>query len=334
MGFFQKRHGEAGKPGGRAVYHHVPSIGATSNGRSAAGASGFTRFMDKLENNIWLMIGTTLGVTALILGWWLVSDQVPDGIRVFDRPEQTDTFYRPAVERLAVQLAGLLERVEMLTDSANELEAKLIRARALADSVSSSAQRAASTASTQPELDKAMRVVNAMAPPAAGQTTREPATDLTVSSLETKTASAAVGTTDTFFSQVSDDESQDRWAAHADFVEGRQRPNGHGVDGPPRTAEVTEYGAPASKHQNPVNEPRVGPWVINLTSSPSESDAHRFAANAQSRGIETRLQQVMVRGRYYWRVQTAGFSTAAEAQDYGATVKEVLGLQDVWIMQR
>jgi cell division septation protein DedD len=86
--------------------------------------------------------------------------------------------------------------------------------------------------------------------------------------------------------------------------------------------------------QQPVKQPAEGHWVINLASSPSQADAERFAAKARSRGIETRQQQVSVKGKHYWRVQTTGFSTAAEAQTYAGTVRETLGLKDVWITTR
>ncbi|MGB5259536.1 MAG: SPOR domain-containing protein, partial [Gammaproteobacteria bacterium] len=79
---------------------------------------------------------------------------------------------------------------------------------------------------------------------------------------------------------------------------------------------------------------KEGKWIINLASLSSKADADHFAEKAQSRDIETKQQQVTVKGKQYWRVQIAGFSTAVEAKVYAVTAKERLGLKDVWIMRR
>ncbi len=78
----------------------------------------------------------------------------------------------------------------------------------------------------------------------------------------------------------------------------------------------------------------TGPWVINLVSSPSKSDADRLEEKARSSDIQTQQQQVTVKGKQYWRVQITGFSTAGEARIYADTAMEKLGLKDVWIMKR
>lgn len=79
---------------------------------------------------------------------------------------------------------------------------------------------------------------------------------------------------------------------------------------------------------------KEGKWIINLVSLSRKVDADRFVEKAQSKDIETKQQQVTVKGKQYWRVQIAGFSTAAEAKVYAVTAKEKLGLKDVWIMTR
>jgi cell division septation protein DedD len=79
---------------------------------------------------------------------------------------------------------------------------------------------------------------------------------------------------------------------------------------------------------------KEGAWIINLASLSSKADADRFVKKARSRNIETTQQQVTVKGKPYWRVQIAGFSTAVEARSYAVTAKEKLGLRDVWITTR
>ena len=98
-------------------------------------------------------------------------------------------------------------------------------------------------------------------------------------------------------------------------------------------AAVNATQAPVAGHL-PVTSAQQGQWVVNLASSPSQADANRFAAMARSRGIETQQQQVTVKGKDYWRVQTTGFPTAAEAQTYAGTVREKLELPNVWITRR
>ena len=83
-----------------------------------------------------------------------------------------------------------------------------------------------------------------------------------------------------------------------------------------------------------ANEDTEGTWIINLVSLSRKADADSFAEKAQSKDIETKQQQVTVKGKQYWRVQIAGFLTAVEANDYAVTAKEKLGLKDVWIMRR
>ena len=99
-------------------------------------------------------------------------------------------------------------------------------------------------------------------------------------------------------------------------------------------ATVIEYQEPASSERPVVRMDNTGPWVINLVSSPSKSDADRLEEKARSSDIQTQQQQVTVKGKQYWRVQITGFSTAGEARIYADTAMEKLRLKDVWIMKR
>ncbi len=77
-----------------------------------------------------------------------------------------------------------------------------------------------------------------------------------------------------------------------------------------------------------------GAWVINLASLTSKDAADRFAVSAQSKGIQTELTRVTVKGKEYWRIQLTNFPTAKEARSYAGSVKEKLGLKDIWISRR
>jgi hypothetical protein len=76
-----------------------------------------------------------------------------------------------------------------------------------------------------------------------------------------------------------------------------------------------------------------GPWVINLLSSPSKSEADRFTERARKQGIPAEQSSVMLKGRMRYRVQLTGFQTARQASDDAGPVKEALGLKNVWIFR-
>ena len=99
-------------------------------------------------------------------------------------------------------------------------------------------------------------------------------------------------------------------------------------------AATSERPDPDTKKQSAASEKRNGPWIINLVSSSIKTDADRLAQKARSMGIQTEQQQVIVKGKQYWRVQITGFSTEEAASAYSYNAKEKLGLKDVWIMKR
>jgi len=88
------------------------------------------------------------------------------------------------------------------------------------------------------------------------------------------------------------------------------------------------------KMQEPEDHGHSGAWAINLASLPRKADAEKFAANAYSKGVAAEIDQVMVSGETFWRVQVPGFSSADEAQAKIDEVQEELGLKDVWIVRR
>jgi type II secretory pathway predicted ATPase ExeA len=77
-----------------------------------------------------------------------------------------------------------------------------------------------------------------------------------------------------------------------------------------------------------------GRWAINLVTLQRKVDAEHFAQKANSKGVEAEINQVTVRGKKYSRVQVPGFSSPAEARTKANEVQNMLGLKDVWIVQR
>lgn len=93
--------------------------------------------------------------------------------------------------------------------------------------------------------------------------------------------------------------------------------------------------APVSAAEGPQQEPaRTGAWVINLVSLSNQADAERFVAKAGSLGIATEPYAATVKGKRVWRVQVSGFASAADAKSKAGSIKERLGLKDIWVSRR
>jgi hypothetical protein len=80
--------------------------------------------------------------------------------------------------------------------------------------------------------------------------------------------------------------------------------------------------------------PGQGPWVINLASIQDKDAADRFAARAKSKGITVEQNNVIFKGRKFWRIQVTGFLTSNEANAYAASTRKKLGLKETWVMKR
>jgi hypothetical protein len=311
----------------------VTSTGGLRRPGGNARGSGIKRFIDMLDYNLWLLSGLAVGIAALMITWWIVSGQGPGGtplpamlrhessqteaavnpaIDRQDGPRRVDASGSPTIDRLQEQLTALNDRLEMLTDSIAYLESKLIRAHVLTDSIITAEQKHGASISAGQQVNTNAARFEENPPPAAapGQTTGH-----TGLAGMPRQAPGELGTPGT------------------GRVAGAQSNTGQRPRDATGTVAVTESRTSVSQKQSAIN-PAGGPWVINLSSSPSKADADRFAAKARSLGIETQQQQVSVKGKRYWRVQTAGFSTADEAQAYAGTVSGKLGLKDVWITKR
>ena len=113
------------------------------------------------------------------------------------------------------------------------------------------------------------------------------------------------------------------------------RPSSGGTASDPSVASAAmEHQPPSIKNGAAAKKSKNGPWVINLVSTSSKTDADRLSKKALSKDIQTEQQQITVKGTRYWRVQITGFSTAEDAKAYADTAKAQLGLKDAWIMKR
>jgi hypothetical protein len=60
----------------------------------------------------------------------------------------------------------------------------------------------------------------------------------------------------------------------------------------------------------------------------------QFAARAQAQDINVVISEARVNGRHYWRLQIPGFDSSADAKSHAESVKQVLGIQEVWILKK
>jgi hypothetical protein len=322
---------------------HGSTLPAGSGHRKGSAFSyGIKRLFSMLDNNLWLLSGMAVGLATLVIAWWIASDQWAGRARLHGpdplESGQADVAGSLGIEKLEQQLTALNERMKMLTDSITYLESKLIRAHVIVDSIITAERKHASSISPeQPATSTAVQVVETLPPSAAGQTAGEEgvaetprpvSAELTATPQNATVSAAARATTERPPVRQPTTKALPKApdAPGADTMTDTQS----SID----TVKVAVHQVPISKKTPATNPSKGGAWVINLTSSPSQIDADRFAAKAHSMGIETQQQQVTVKGTQYWRVQTTGFSTAAEAQVYAGTVRKILGLKNTWITRR
>lgn len=79
---------------------------------------------------------------------------------------------------------------------------------------------------------------------------------------------------------------------------------------------------------------RKGAWVINLISSPDKTYVENFSRESGAAKHEAVLNSATVNGKVYWRLQITGFESAAAAGKHAESVKQALGVKDVWIFKQ
>jgi hypothetical protein len=294
-----------------------------------------SRFFTLQYNNLWFMLGMVMFISAVILVWLVVTNerQVETRLR---NPAQYESHQsgKQAIDSLEARMTSLNEQMDALTNSVTYLESKLIRAHVLTDSILTAEQGASSTPLEQAMSTDAVRIVAELPSSAAGPASRQTPSEISAATQDKIVSAEDGATTEKSTSRLPDKISRTPLAPPSTSLAGNQSNTARTSQDATRMAAVTKFRAPADKQQTPASESRGGPWVVNLTSSPSKASADLFAAKIRSRGIETQQQQVTVKGKHYWRVQTVGFSTSAEAQAYSEIISEKLGLKDVWIIKR
>jgi hypothetical protein len=96
-------------------------------------------------------------------------------------------------------------------------------------------------------------------------------------------------------------------------------------------ADAQPQPAPAQAEVPPAD---TGPWVINLLSSPDKAYIERFSEKSGAGKHNAQVNSAMVNGRQYWRLQIAGFESAAKARNHAVNIKQELGIKDVWIFKQ
>jgi len=294
MGYLKERRFSSGMKVGRSS---ILFIGDNQEDRGFR--SGMKRFLNLQENNLWFLTGQAVLIAAVIIGWRIVSEPgsgttllQPPGVA---KTGQSDAASRWVIEAQEKQVAGLNERVAILTDSINYRESHPI---VDADQGLASSIARKQTARAEPE-----QITETLPPTAVGQ----------------KAGNANLA-------QPSNPRANSAAAAQSGV--------GNVVSTVAGTAAFRADHAPVAKKRPAGNVGTGGPWVINLASLTRKADADRFEEKARSMDIKTEQQLVTIKGHQYWRVQITGFATAKEARTKVDEVQEKLGLKDVWILKR
>ena len=255
-------------------------------------------FVSMKGNNAWFLLGTTVIIMSVLIIWWGVSSNEHDLIRLSEieshESQQASATGNTAIERMDMKIAALAERVDSLTGSIDQLETKLISTLLTTDSILAAREKQPSSTSTTQQTIAKAEHILDTLPPPAAGTTEEE----TSVAIAPRLSSVA----------ITPDSSV--------------------------TPSTMEHKPPPIKNGAAAKKSKNGPWVINLVSTSSKTDADRLSKKALSKDIQTEQQQITVKGTQYWRVQITGFSTAEDARAYADTAKAQLGLKDAWIMKR
>ena len=79
---------------------------------------------------------------------------------------------------------------------------------------------------------------------------------------------------------------------------------------------------------------RNGPWVVNLLSVSSRSEANREVKRLKRMDIHAEIQSAKVKQQTWYRIQVTGFATAAAAQDFGDRIAVQTGLKGAWAARK
>lgn len=89
----------------------------------------------------------------------------------------------------------------------------------------------------------------------------------------------------------------------------------------------------AKPSPQPAAKPASGQWVVNLASLTDAKSAEAELADLHKQGINASRQVVEMSGRTWYRLRVTGFASKAEAEAYGAGLKDKLGLKP-WVARQ
>lgn len=94
--------------------------------------------------------------------------------------------------------------------------------------------------------------------------------------------------------------------------------------------ELLQTGTPdISENEKMVSN--GGDWSINIASYLRDSTAEKMQQRFLDEGVATDLVTATVRGKTYYRLRVTGFDSREEATAHSTTIKQLLGLDELWI---
>lgn len=278
------------------------------------------------KNNIWALLGMSVVIAAMIVAWWAVTAGLSErdtkrdtsGLQMSASDSGRDsgliiasTGQADDIKALHDMLAGLRTTAERLKDSVTYLEAKLIRAHVLTDSL---VENGETLAATRVEAAVTQSAIDSLAEPEVDHEAARSNGELTEDMKVAEAVTAANARTPENSSDGGD-------AGVVKPVAAIQPPERH-----PDESVFTTL-ADAGNNQ-------AGTWAVNLMSFSTRKQAENFMVKAGMKDFGTSLQQVTIKGKEYWRVQVAGLATREEAKSLGNVIKQRLALKEVWVTRR
>jgi len=80
----------------------------------------------------------------------------------------------------------------------------------------------------------------------------------------------------------------------------------------------------------PKPTPASGPWVVNLLSASTRTEAGRKVEQLSAKGIDAEIQPAVVKDQTWYRIRVVGFATVGDARRFGRKVAKEMGLKGVW----
>jgi len=282
---------------------------------------------DQLEERISSLTGnmqTLSGLLTDLESKLIATDQVEERISSLNENLEklnsmsTDLESKQmAADKLDARISGLTENMETLNTMTTDLESRQMAAERLEERIS--------------KITKDLQLLSDLA---AGVESKQKTALATTSTVVPATQKLVSRTTE--LPSIA----KEAPAIQTQRALAPATPDPKPVTDAPSSKRETSRIAPEERRDSVVSKepaasvPQNGPWAINLISSPDKAYAVSFSDTARSRGISTELQEVSVKGTPYWRVQVTGFSTQAEANASADSIKDQLGLTDIWVLKR